>query len=79
MKDRILMALGVLMLATGCETLDPYTGESFRYKRTKKGFVVYSLGANLEDNGGNTYYQDDPENEHGMDEWDDHRLRIPPR
>jgi hypothetical protein len=31
---------------------DPFTGEPFVYRRTDRGFVVYSVGPNLEDDGG---------------------------
>lgn len=32
---------------------DPFDGRPVRYKRTEKGFVVYSIGEDAEDNGGN--------------------------
>ena len=32
--------------------LDPFTGKDYIYKKTDKGFVVYSLGDNLKDDGG---------------------------
>ena len=31
---------------------DPFSGKSLSYKRTGQGFKVYSIGANLKDNGG---------------------------
>lgn len=31
---------------------DPFTGEHFRYERRGKGFLLYSLGRNGEDDGG---------------------------
>jgi hypothetical protein len=43
---------------------DPYIGEPVRYKRTRKGFVLYCVGPDGEDNGGrgpmsNSYDHDD--------------------
>jgi len=32
--------------------LDPYTGEPLRYRRTDAGYIVYSLGQNRTDDGG---------------------------
>ena len=32
--------------------LDPFTGKNYIYKRKLKGFIVYSLGDNLKDDGG---------------------------
>jgi hypothetical protein len=31
---------------------DPFNGQSLRYRRLKTGFVVYSVGKDLSDNGG---------------------------
>jgi outer membrane protein OmpA-like peptidoglycan-associated protein len=45
MKYRILIAIGVAMLATGCETLDPYTGESGMSKSTKGALIGAAAGA----------------------------------
>jgi hypothetical protein len=33
---------------------DPFTGEAFRYRRTAEGFILYSVGPNLLDEGGET-------------------------
>lgn len=30
---------------------DPFTGDALRYRRTDDGLVVYSLGANVTDDG----------------------------
>jgi len=32
--------------------LDPFTGKDYVYKKTNKGFIVYSVGENLADDGG---------------------------
>ncbi|MHB1461471.1 MAG: hypothetical protein ACYC1M_09345 [Armatimonadota bacterium] len=32
--------------------MDPFSGKDFIYKRTPKGFVAYSIGADLKDDGG---------------------------
>jgi hypothetical protein len=32
---------------------DPYTNQPLRYRRTEKGFLLYSVGSNLTDDGGN--------------------------
>lgn len=45
MKNRILIAIGAMMLATGCETLDPYTGESGMSKSTKGALIGAATGA----------------------------------
>lgn len=40
-------------VGTGPETrVDPFTGEPYRYEHTAAGFRLYSVGANLEDDGG---------------------------
>ena len=31
---------------------DPFTGKGYIYKRKGKGFIIYSLGDNLRDDGG---------------------------
>lgn len=60
--------------------VDPFTGKSFRYKPQGEGFLIYSLGPNMEDNGGKVYYLDEKKAAEGEDtsRWDDYRLRIPP-
>ena len=45
MKNRILMIVGLALLATGCETLDPYTGESRMSKSTKGALIGAGIGA----------------------------------
>jgi len=32
--------------------LDPFTGKDYIYRRKEEGFIVYSVGDNLKDNGG---------------------------
>lgn len=39
--------------------LDPYTGEPFRYSTDGETFIHYSLGPDLEDQGGETVYDSD--------------------
>lgn len=36
---------------------DPFSGKSFIFQRTEKGFLLYSLGTDLKDNGGRAYSQ----------------------
>ena len=31
---------------------DPFTGSELKYRRTEKGYVVYSVGPDRQDNGG---------------------------
>ena len=45
MKTTILMAIGVAVFATGCETLDPYTGESGMSNSTKGALIGAAAGA----------------------------------
>jgi len=45
MKNRILIAIGAMLLATGCETLDPYTGESGMSQSTKGALIGAATGA----------------------------------
>ena len=44
MKNRILVTIGLAVLATGCETLDPYTGESGMSKSTKGALIGAGIG-----------------------------------
>jgi hypothetical protein len=37
--------------------LDPFTGKNYIYKKTEKGFIVYSVGDNLKDDGGISQYE----------------------
>ncbi len=39
-------------------TEDPFSGKDFIYKRTGKGFLLYSVGPNLKDDGGVKCKQD---------------------
>jgi hypothetical protein len=59
---------------------DRFTGESFVYKPHDDGFTIYSLGPNMEDNGGKVDYLDRDKATAGEDVsgWDDYRLRLPP-
>ena len=45
MKNRILIAVAVATLASGCETLDPYTGESGMSQSTKGALIGAATGA----------------------------------
>jgi hypothetical protein len=58
---------------------DPFTGEHFRYQREGEGFVIHSLGPNMEDNGARVEHMDRDKAAPGEDtsQWDDYRLRIP--
>jgi len=38
--------------------IDPYSGGCLLYKRTQKEFVLYSVGPNFEDDGGQIFYSD---------------------
>ena len=38
--------------------IDPYSGGSLLYKRTEKGFLLYSVGPNFKDDGGQIFYSD---------------------
>jgi outer membrane protein OmpA-like peptidoglycan-associated protein len=44
MKNKILVVVGLAMLATGCETLDPYTGESGMSQSTKGALIGAGIG-----------------------------------
>ena len=58
---------------------DPFSGETFRYRREDDGFVIYSVGPNLRDNDGKVYYLDETPEGRGANrqEWDDFRIRFP--
>ena len=60
--------------------VDLFTGNSYRYKLEDEGFLIYSLGPNMQDNGGRNRYvaRDKPAPGEDKSEWDDYRLRIPP-
>ena len=45
MKKPILIAIGVAVFATGCETLDPYSGESGMSNSTKGALIGAAAGA----------------------------------
>ncbi len=44
MKSTILIAIGVVVFATGCETLDPYSGESGMSNSTKGALIGAAAG-----------------------------------
>jgi outer membrane protein OmpA-like peptidoglycan-associated protein len=44
MKNTILVAIGVVVFATGCETLDPYSGESGMSNSTKGALIGAAAG-----------------------------------
>jgi outer membrane protein OmpA-like peptidoglycan-associated protein len=44
MKSKILIAIGVAVFAAGCETLDPYTGESGMSNSTKGALIGAAAG-----------------------------------
>ncbi len=44
MNNRVLIAIGMMTLATGCETLDPYTGESGMSNSTKGALIGAATG-----------------------------------
>lgn len=44
MKNRILIAIGIAAIATGCETLDPYSGESGMSNSTKGALIGAAAG-----------------------------------
>ena len=48
---------------------DPFTGRSLIYKRQGKGFLVYSIGANLKDDGGRRPPKNKSEREAGDIVW----------
>jgi len=41
----------------GTIPVDPFTGHPFIYKKQDSGFMVYSVGSNLEDDGGRGTWQ----------------------
>jgi len=45
MKFRVLVLVGVAILAAGCETLNPYTGETQMSKSTKGALIGAAAGA----------------------------------
>ena len=45
MNTRVLAVIGVAVLATGCETLNPYTGEEQMSKSTKGALIGAAAGA----------------------------------
>jgi hypothetical protein len=66
--------------------IDPFDGKHLRYRRLEDGIVVYSVGADEEDNGGNLYRSGSkrltdgppPETDLGFRLWDPDKRRQPP-
>ena len=53
LQDRLPLTLDEIQILTSTETrTDPFDGRPLRYKRLKKGYVIYSIGEDGEDNGG---------------------------
>jgi outer membrane protein OmpA-like peptidoglycan-associated protein len=44
MKSRILIVIGIVVIAAGCETLDPYSGESGMSNSTKGALIGAAAG-----------------------------------
>lgn len=40
---------------------DPFSGKDFIYKRQEKGFILYSIGRNMKDDGGKESPNSDPD------------------
>ncbi|NBP81741.1 hypothetical protein EBU58_13705 [bacterium] len=59
---------------------DPFNDKDFHYVRNDDGYVIYSVGPNLRDDGGKVYYldKDDDGRTVNKDQWDDFRIRVPP-
>lgn len=60
--------------------LDPFDGAPLRWKRMPDGFVIYSVGRNLKDNGGTLFLKNDfePDTDIGVRMWDITARRQPP-
>ena len=60
--------------------VDPYDGKRLRYLRLKEGVVIYSIGPDLTDNGGNLDRQNRSRSgtDVGVRLWDVNRRRQPP-
>jgi hypothetical protein len=61
--------------------LDPYDGQPLRYRRTEDGVVVYAVGDDGVDNGGNLDRErpNQPGVDVGFRLWDVKHRRRPPR
>jgi hypothetical protein len=59
---------------------DPYANQPLRFSRTKEGLVIYGLGEDLEDNGGNIDREKTLQRgmDYGIRLWDPARRRQPP-
>lgn len=59
---------------------DPYDGQPLRLKRTPNGFIVYSIGVDMVDNGGvqNRKSRIAPGNDWGFELWDPNLRGVPP-
>jgi hypothetical protein len=61
--------------------LDPYDGQPLRYRRTADGVVIYSIGPDLVDNGGNLLREnkeEKPGEDYGFRLWDPQHRRAAP-
>jgi hypothetical protein len=65
----------------GALPLDPYDGKPLRYRRTGRGVIIYSVGADVQDNGGNLDRKrfNQPGTDIGLRLWDVAHRRQPPR
>jgi len=59
---------------------DPYDGTPLRFRRSKDGVVIYSIGADEQDNGGNIdNTSNSPGTDRGFRLWDVPKRRQPPK
>jgi hypothetical protein len=63
------------------EPLDPFDGAPLRYRRIKDGILIYSVGQDRADNGGNLDHEhpNQPGVDIGVRLWDTAKRRQPPR
>ena len=60
--------------------VDPHDGESLRYRRLDHGVVIYSVGPDQQDNGGNiTSNSTAPGTDIGFRLWNVEKRRQPPK
>jgi hypothetical protein len=60
--------------------VDPYDGAPLRFRRTKDGVIIYSIGADEQDNGGNIdNSSNSPGTDRGFRLWDVPKRRQPPK
>jgi len=58
--------------------MDPFSGKPFRYERRGAGFIVYSIGPNLKDDGGTPRPPPPPPPEHPPEHPPTHPPKEPP-